>query len=383
MQRWFHEDTSHLPALTGLRGWAAFWVLLYHGWVVSGPRPIRIDLSAFSLDFTPLFSLGGAGVTIFFVLSGFLLSLPFAEWQVGLRPRPPTGRYLFRRVARVFPAYYAQLLLLLALAIWLPSESSIQDWSSLIRHLFMFFVPPPMGATPINGVWWTLPIEFSFYLVLPALAFLMRPGRWWWLLTLSLIAMWLWRFALITWLGDAPGPLRVVSSYQLPGAFDMFGIGMLAAMLHVNRDACPPWLLPRGDASRMGFLGILLVLVSVYWLSFQGRLYWANHPIFYLWTPALSLGTAAVILAIASGSRLTDRLFGNRIMIFAGLVSYSVYLWHAMLLGWIHASPAMQGIKGYHLAPLLFVSVPLVYLIATVSYLLIERPFMRMRMRRG
>ena len=56
------------------------------------------------LDFTPLVSMGLAGVTIFFVLSGFLLAIPFAEWQSGLRQRPALDRYFLRRVMRVFPA---------------------------------------------------------------------------------------------------------------------------------------------------------------------------------------------------------------------------------------------------------------------------------------
>jgi len=98
------EDARHYPALTGLRGWAALWVFLYHAWVFATPRQITVELGDFVLNLTPFLSIGGAGVSIFFVLSGFLLGLPFAEWQAGLRGRPALGRYLFRRVARVFPA---------------------------------------------------------------------------------------------------------------------------------------------------------------------------------------------------------------------------------------------------------------------------------------
>lgn len=103
----FRSDKRHLDVLTGIRGWAALWVFLYHAWSLSGHPDLIVDLAGLPLDFTPLASVGGAGVTIFFVLSGFLLAIPFAEWQAGMRERPALGKYFLRRVARVFPAYYA------------------------------------------------------------------------------------------------------------------------------------------------------------------------------------------------------------------------------------------------------------------------------------
>lgn len=375
----FSEDRAHLRALSGLRGWAAFWVLLYHGWVFAEKPLLLLDTGCISLHLTPLVSMGIAGVTIFFVLSGFLIGLPFAEWQAGLRQRPELGRYLFHRVARVFPAYYVQLAILLLVAYIVSGQTYITDASTFIRYLLMLFVPPPMGVTPINLVWWTLPIEFSFYLVLPALAFMLRPSRWWWLLAVSLGAMWGWRYLLITWLGDEPIPLRVYASYQLPGVFDMFGLGMLASLLHVNRDRVPGWLMPRANFSRLAVLGCLLIVVAGYWLFDERQYYWANNPIFYLWTPALSMGTAAIILAAARGSRFTEWLFGNRVMVFAGLVSYSVYLWHVPVMDWLTRAHLAQGASRYHFPMLLLVTIPLIYLIATVSYILVERPFIRMR----
>lgn len=153
----FQPVASHLNVLSGIRGWAALWVFLYHVWGMSGHPDFSVVLAGVSIDFTPLISIGFAGVTIFFVLSGFLLAMPFAEWQSGLRERPALGRYFLRRVMRVFPAYYAQLVILLLIAAWLPGQNGIDDWGSLFRHLLMLFTPPPLGTQPINGVWWTLP----------------------------------------------------------------------------------------------------------------------------------------------------------------------------------------------------------------------------------
>ena len=248
----FLSDSSHLDVLTGIRGWAALWVFLYHVWSLSGYPDFTVVLAGVPLDFTPLVSMGLAGVTIFFVLSGFLLAIPFAEWQSGLRQRPALDRYFLRRVMRVFPAYYAQLAILLLIAAWVPGQTGIDDWGSLFRHLLMLFTPPPLGTVPINGVWWTLPIEFSFYLVLPLLALLLRPGRWWLLLAGSLVVMYLWRHGVALRMTDAPIPQRVVAAYQLPGSMDAFGLGMMAAFLYVNRLRLPDWVLPRLNLGRLG-----------------------------------------------------------------------------------------------------------------------------------
>lgn len=184
---------------------------------------------------------------------------------------------------------------------------------------------------------------------------------------------------LLPWFGDEPVPLRVYASYQLPGVFDMFGLGMLASLLHVHRDRVPGWLMPQVNFSRLAMLGGLLIVVAGYWLFDERQHYWANNPVFYLWTPALSMGTAAIVLAAASGSRFTEWLFGNRVMVFAGVVSYSVYLWHVPVMDWITNARLIQIVGGYRFPALLLVAIPLIYLIATCSYLLVERPFIRMR----
>ena len=80
---------NYLPALTGLRGIAAAWVLLFHLYQYSG-----------SPDLGPLTSLAGCGymgVDLFFVLSGFLLSMPFHRARMEVAPPPNLLRYAWRR----------------------------------------------------------------------------------------------------------------------------------------------------------------------------------------------------------------------------------------------------------------------------------------------
>ncbi|HSH84505.1 MAG TPA: acyltransferase [Guyparkeria sp.] len=374
----FYVEQQHYRALTGIRGWAALWVLLYHAWVAVVPRRINLPLGDWTLDLTPFFSVGWAGVPIFFVLSGFLLAMPFAAWQAGDRERPALGRYFFRRVARVFPAYYVQLLLLLLLALVVDGKIPLNDLGAAWRHLLMLFMPPPLGTKPINLVWWTLPIEFSFYLVLPLLAFLLRPGRWWLLLATVVGAMLLWRSISVSLL---PADVVLVSqmAYQLPGSLDSFGLGMLGAALYVNRTRLGLGQLSVFHLGAITISALLVVVAAMYWMHIQYLDYWTHSLIFYTWTPLFGTAIAALLFASVSGCRLANWLFGNRVMIFMGLISYSVYLWHYPAIGWLMKSDFILSYEGYQLPRLLGVLLLITVLLASLSYAFVERPMMRLR----
>lgn len=373
----FIEDKSHVRVLTGLRGWAALWVLIYHVWVVSRHGPVIFHVGEWNIVLTPFFSAGWSGVQIFFVLSGFLLGLPFAQWQAGTRERPNLKRYLFRRVVRVFPAYYVQLAILLGVAYLLGQASPIANFESLWRHLFMLFVPPPVGTAPINGVWWTLPIEFMFYLALPFLAVLINPRRWLLLLVLMLASMWLWRSGTIMFLGDEPIPVRVLMSYQLPGAMDSFGMGMIGAMLHVSKGSVSAWL--SRHHKLMAIAGLTVMVLCLYWIRFRRMDYWSHSLIFYTWTTVYSFAILSVAIAGVNGNRLIGWLFGNSAIVFAGIVSYSIYLWHFPLLNWLSESELFSTLQNNRLPLLLLATTVGTVSMASVSYALIERPFIRMR----
>ena len=372
----FAKSSSTIPFLPA--SVAALWVLLYHAWVLAKPRPVIVDIWDWQVDLTPFFPAVRA-VSPFFVLSGFLLGLPFAQWQAGRRDRPQLRPYLWRRVMRVFPAYYAQLALLILIT-WLPhGQIPPQDGATLWRHLLMLFNPPPLGTTPINAVWWTLPIEFSFYLALPFLALLLRPRRWWWLLILTLTTMCLWRAMSVTLLADSPVPARVLMSYQLPGSLDSFGLGMLGAALYVHRIHLGLHRLTTRQLGALGLGALGLMMGLLYWGHYHYLDYWTHSLLFYTWTPLFAVAAVALQFAGVGGCRLTNALFANRIMVFAGVISYSVYLWHYPIMEWLQPSAHIHAVDGYRLPYLLTAALGLTLLAAALSYALIERPCMRLR----
>lgn len=369
--------SDHHQVLTGIRGWAALWVFLYHAWTLSTPRLITVDLAGWTLDLTPLFSCGWAGVQIFFVLSGFLLALPFASWQAGLRDKPKLPSYLRRRLFRVFPAYYTQLLLLLLLMVWQSGNFPLTG-PDLIKHLFMFFTPPPLASHPLNPVWWTLPIELSFYLFLPALAFLLKPARWFWLLLTGISAMLIWRMLVTLLLTPAGDTASVTLSYFLPGSMDSFSLGMLGALFTIHRDK---FSLYKRIANNRGWLtlaSLLLILILLYWMHADYRQYWRHNLIFYLWTPMFSIAITLLLINGMAGCRIIQALFANRVMVFIGTISYSLYLWHMPIMEHLLASPIISNHSGYILPRLLVPALGLTLFCAFVSYILIERTFIHL-----
>ena len=160
---------EYVAALTGLRGVAAGFVFLFHYHYFN--PDIRLDQAVPVLGWVLQFPLGFGfmGVDLFFVLSGFLLTLPFAAARLAGSEPPALGRYFRRRFLRVFPAYYAQLFLIAAIGAWFLAWRPLSgtEWAA---HAVMFFNVGPDPVRPLVGLWWTLPVELSFYLLLPGLA---------------------------------------------------------------------------------------------------------------------------------------------------------------------------------------------------------------------
>ena len=102
------------PALTAVRGLAAFWVFVYHAWLSVGPQRLLLPVGTASVDLTPLASAGWAGVGVFYVLTGVMLWGEFDDWAMGRRDSLPSGRYAERRALRILPPYNAQFALLAA-----------------------------------------------------------------------------------------------------------------------------------------------------------------------------------------------------------------------------------------------------------------------------
>ena len=170
-------SSSYLPNLTGVRGLAALWVLAFHGWQFAERPALLLPLPGLGLNFTPLFKCGYFGVDLFFVLSGFLLSMPFHRAALERRPAPSLRHFWIHRCRRVLPAYWLQLVVLAVTFALLGRFDQITP-PVLAAHALLVQNVVPWSVPLLNPVYWSMPVEWDFYVVLPLLAWLLTRCRW-------------------------------------------------------------------------------------------------------------------------------------------------------------------------------------------------------------
>ena len=361
--------------LTGIRALAALMVLAHHIFALAGPRFLAFDVGGLEISYHWLITCSWMGANVFFVLSGFLLAIPFCRHIEGQGDRVATGAYLWRRIRRVVPAYWVQIVIL---CIVLYCTSGLPPlWVIATQFLFLQdFWHGYEGA--LNGVYWTLPIEFGYYLILPLLAmfvalFSSRQRMVWLAVCVLLVASAIaYRSLMYIQVADQPQPIKFFLLMQLPGLIDHFAIGMLLA-----------WVYVRLGSSIKGWMSDLLVVAGLGGIIFMMamvdnhyRAYWNGHPMLLYGYTITAFFIGVLVLGTATAGKLSRILFASKPMLFIGIVSYSLYLWHYPILHWLIAWFDYLGIAGDRLWWLTGMGIPLSLLAAIASYWLIERPFL-------
>jgi peptidoglycan/LPS O-acetylase OafA/YrhL len=180
IRRRFARQTSSgrfIPELDGLRFVAIGWVFLFHlnGYLIVKSSNLYNFAQPYWLE--QIAVVGFHGVELFFVISGFILGLPFAAHQLKGAKKVSMRQYYLRRLTRLEPPYIVAALLFFALAIF----SQGQRFLDLYQHVAASLVYQHdliFGTmSPIISVAWSLEIEVQFYLLVPLLAllFAIRP----------------------------------------------------------------------------------------------------------------------------------------------------------------------------------------------------------------
>ncbi len=374
-------EVGNIPAIEGLRGVAVLWVMVFHFVVV---RDGKFDdaFIAFLKDWPVLDVFvrnGYLGVDLFFLITGFLLTLPwFRHADAGL-PAPDWRTFYARRARRILPAYYVQLVFLFFVVLpllfprlWVQSTPMVVG--NLGAHAtFLHYTNPLTSASmTVNGALWTLAIEMQYYVLVPLVAPLFVKWPWRSLVGAFLIAAgWRWLadhhmdwlvaayLKMVAHAGVTEAGIRHLLGTQLPAWAVHFALGILAGrawMLRRNKviEGIGRWVpVVVAAASVLGLYAILRNGTSLI-----GQLGWVAFPV------VLAVGFAAIV---SWPSDVLSKVAASWPLSSVGRISYSAYLYHLPLLLLFNAFlPSVTG----GLAPILWVAI--VVLVSAASFQLVE-----------
>jgi peptidoglycan/LPS O-acetylase OafA/YrhL len=376
-------STRRLDGFDGLRALAAVLVIAYHAGSMAGAA----NVGSFALVVAEL----KGGVVVFFVISGFLLYLPYARAIRAGRGLPRWREFAGRRVVRILPAYWVALALLAVTG--LVHGVLTSGWW---RFFGLAQIYEPRTVLGGLGVAWSLCTEISFYALLPMLAWALArmtrsrsdAGRrqLWALAGLALASLMLRAFLAGSLLAPVPDA-RIVLATSLPGLIDWFALGMAMAVLRAGWEQGaqfgPALAALARRPGRCWLAAALLFVVGV--PAQQGEVFLPS------WGMAahLAIGLAAALLVLpaalpvrASARAGTVSLLCSRPLAWLGVISYGIYIWHVPLMQTLdRAFGNPRGVGAF--AGLFAVTLAGAIVLGAASWYLIERPAQRWWRGRG
>jgi peptidoglycan/LPS O-acetylase OafA/YrhL len=336
---------------------------------IDGLRAIAVMAVIFYHAKVPGFRGGFAGVDVFFVISGFLIT----QWLDVSRDLPPArllAQFFLRRARRLLPALFTMLVVGTAVAtvVYLPADLRNYGRDLTLAVVFLgnigawlhggYFAAAERFA-PLRHLW-SIAVEEQFYLLYPLclMAVARYFGQWRGLIlaAAALLSLLLAYVAAVHW--------PVLNYFMLPTrAWEL----LLGAVIAVW-----PALLHRGGRLREMLAAVSLVgLMVIFWGAatpdFPGP---ANL--------AACICTGLLIIGSAPGSSYLGRVLSCRPLVATGLISYSLYLWHTPVLAF-YGYYNIREPGGVETGILLIA----IYLVALLSWVAVEQPFRSGRLSRA
>jgi peptidoglycan/LPS O-acetylase OafA/YrhL len=338
------ETSGYRPDIDGLRGIAVLMVVAFH--------------------LQTVLSHGGfIGVDIFFVISGFLItSLLLRELEHGSYN---VKRFYVRRIRRLAPALIVMLLFTTAVAyavLW-PFELTNYAWSLIsavlsasnqyfLSHLGYF--DAQSSSVPLLHTW-SLAVEEQFYIVFPFL--------------LSLLYR---RFkpclaSIVAGLGLVSLAISIYAVYAAPN-FAFYSPASRAWELMCGSLLAVKPLPGMQSALRRNLAGVAGMALIMY--AFLKDWHYTPFPGLAALPPCI--GSLLVIGSASTGETIISRILSSRVLVFVGLISYSLYLWHWPLIVFL---PMWAGVTFRSVTINHVIIFAVAFLIATLSWRFVERPF--------
>ncbi len=374
-----------LDTIDVLRGIAALSVALYHIWGHDGAYalpsigvvPQTLNPTFFDYIISP-FRWGYLGVSLFLVLSGFCIHLPYA------RKNQEKGDYAFhprqffaRRIWRLYPAYIVAVVGT-AIVLWIaqsfPSlkvaeKMQIPTFTDVIGHLTMAhgFIEDQFYS--IVSVFWSLSLEFQLYLLYPLFLFLFRKMGTFRAVALLTIVSIVWRYCAITYFDNGLISIATQGPYTLMGnvlaRMPEWLFGALVAELLLSK---------KNVMSSLASISSVVIVIAAAILTTLHQELWVATDILF------GIGFALLVFFVAfreySSTKEVSRSFLFRWFVKIGVISYSLYLFH-LQISWIietqlGVEPGNVAYMFIRFGWLLLSIIPILYL-----YKFIEKPFLK------
>lgn len=348
-----------IPSLDGLRGLAALAVLWYHF-----PQVGHSRLAMLIHDVAKKTSIGQFAVDVFLVLSGFLITrIIVREVQQG---RFSLRLFLAKRALRIFPIYY---LTLLAFAFWEPING---QWTAAACYVSNYTIPFDAAPHPL-GHTWSLAVEEQFYLLWP-LVFVCFP--------LTIARQLAWPVGPAVALGAAVLTFSLVEPNLAWGlVYRGLPTRMLSLLLGATFAFHEAAFRTRSanKVAAAGVLSFLFLLATAFGIQ---QTQWSGFRVAgCLLSATASLLLVQFVVLCDARNGLTRRVLTSSPLLWAGRISYGLYLYHHVILSTVftphglHTRGVVLPISEALLAATLCCGVPL------LSYVLIEAPLLRLKSR--
>lgn len=354
------SERVYFPQLTWLRGIAAFLVIISHS-VRSTESPYSVnDIGANIYLFNAL-DLGSMAVTLFFALSGATLYINHKNDGTFT----DLYNFILKRIFRIYPAFLVSLFLYLFMnhfyimwygqpkGVWMDLITVPYSLGDVLKHLFLLF---DLNGNPfiINGAYWSLPVEFRFYLCFPIALLLLRYFG-----VPSLIIL---SFALASSVAILPLKPSIPHFFILAPSF--FG-GMLAAHIALKK---------QNEKKPYAWVVIILLFITTS-MAWMHRNELPNIMVLrenYNW----NIITSIFIVYFSLRARISaNTTLIKSVLKFFGNISYSMYLLHQIALTAAFLICVKLGVTGNSKILLIFpTTILLTTCLAYFSYFFIERP---------
>jgi peptidoglycan/LPS O-acetylase OafA/YrhL len=343
------QKLNYIPALDGIRAIALLLVLFSHSVIFDQFTSFR----SVGLE------LGYAGVSIFFVLSGYLIT------RLLIQEEEKTGSislnlFYIRRAFRLLPALW--LYLLVVWVLWVKGLLPGNPWYSFITSLF--YIRNLIGHGDVTNHLWSLSIEEQFYLLWPILLVIFPQQnyrRFFIILGITCIVV-IWRCYAITNNLATYGNIYIRTDFR----FDSPLIGCALALLERIR----PRLFKQFNYSpfRSDLWLLIGVIMLIVWIKIQlqiGNIWGINSTVTSL------IGGIIIISQIINNNSISKQCLTIPPLILMGKISYSVYLWQGLFLG--YQSEPLGFMRKFPIGLILS------FFSALISYILLEKPLLKIK----